>query len=204
LDNGNSSGSASGPGGDQGIVITGGDDNWSISDPHYPAPWLFDDQAEVGILLEGFYEDCGHLLGRYGMATIGVESESLKVLSNYERQLADLKVLIVPTGALENQRDNGLLWQKISDYVAQGGYLMVLDQPYGDLYSRLPGSPQARGFEEDLSCTGMFTLLQENNPAVYGQRYKQCQYPTDGYFTWLPPGATKQAIRLLRGGAVSI
>jgi hypothetical protein len=203
LDNGNSSGSASGPGGDQGIVITGGDDNWSISDPHYPASWLIDDEADVGLLLEGYSESCGHLLGRYGIATVPVESESLLVLSNMDRSLSDLKVLVIPTNGLRSMENWPYFWQRIEEYVSNGGYLIVLDQPYGNLYSRLPGSPQGRGFEEDLSCTGMFTLLQENNPAVYGQRFKQCQYPTDGYFTWLPPGATKHAIRLLRGGAAS-
>lgn len=191
------------PGNDQGLVSRGGDENWSLSDPHYPAPWLFDDASQVGLLLEGFYESAGHLLGRYGISTIGVESESLKVLSSLDRGLSDLKVLIVPTGALEYQRNNGLFWQRIADYVAQGGYLMVLDQPYGDLYNRLPGSPQARGWEEDLSCTGLFTMLRDSHPVVMGQKYKQCQYPTDGYFTWLPPGAQEHAIRLLRGGAAS-
>jgi hypothetical protein len=196
-------GGGSGPGRDQGIVITGGDDNWSISDPHYPAPWLIDDEADVGLLLEGYSESCGHLLGRYGIATVPVESESLLVLSNMDRSLSDLKVLVIPTNGLRSMENWPYFWQRIEEYVSNGGYLIVLDQPYGNLYSRLPGSPQGRGFEEDLSCTGMFTLLQENNPAVYGQRFKQCQYPTDGYFTWLPPGATKHAIRLLRGGAAS-
>lgn len=196
-------GGGSGPGGDQGIVITGGDDNWSISDPHYPAPWLLDDAADVGLLLEGYSEACGHLLGRYGIATVPVESESLLVLSNIDRSLFDLKVLVIPTNGLRDMANQTWFWQKIEEYVSNGGYLLVLDQPYGELYSRLPGSPQGRGFEEDQSCNGWFTRLYDGQPVTAHSKYKMANNPTDGYFTHLPDGSQIHATRIMRGGAAS-
>lgn len=137
------------------------------------------------------------------MKTSLVSARDLRVISNDIKDLNEIKVLIVASGGLRGKEYDQSFWQKLGQYVWDGGYLVVLDQPYGNLYSRLPGSPQARGWEEDLSCTGLFTLLQENDPVVHGQSYKQCQYPTDGYFTWLPPGAAKHSIRMLRGGAAS-
>lgn len=198
-------GGGGGPGaaGDQGIVVHGGDDNWSISDPHYPSPWLIDDAAEVGLLLEGFSESCGHLLGRYGIATVPVESESLLVLSNYDRRLEDLKVLVIPTNGLRDLASQPYFWQRIEEYVSNGGYLVVLDQPFGSLYARLPGSPQGRGFEEDLSCNGWFTRLYDGQPVTAHSKYKMANNPTDGYFTYMPTGSQIHATRIMRGGAAS-
>jgi hypothetical protein len=196
-------GGPGGPGGDQGIVITGGDDNWSISDPHYPAPWLIDDASDVGLLLEGYSESCGHLLGRYGIATVPVESESLLVLSNMDRSLSDLKVLVIPTNGLRGMENWQYFWQRIEEYISNGGYLIVLDQPYGNLYSRLPGSPQGRGFEEDQSCNGWFTRLNDGHPVTAHSKYKMANNPTDGYFTHLPDGSQIHATRIMRGGAAS-
>lgn len=179
------------------------DDNWSVSSMIYADPWLFDGQAEVGVLLEDFYEASGHLLGRYGIATVAVEPESLKVISCSGRAIGDLKVLVIPGGGLRDLGNKPLFWQRLEEYVLGGGYLVVLDQPYGEFYSRLPGSPQARGWEEDLSCTGYTTKLNDGHPAASGHKYKVTNYPTDGFFIWLPPGAQTHAIRLRRGGAAS-
>jgi hypothetical protein len=52
---------------------------------------------------------------------------------------------------LRDKENDLQYWQKLSQFVSNGGNLVVMDQPFGNLYSRLPGNPQARGWEEDLS-----------------------------------------------------
>jgi len=205
---GNGSGSGSGglgngPGGDQGLILPGPDDNWSLSDPIYPTPWLVDTRSEIGLLLSGFCSSAGHLLGKYGIKTALVSARDLKVVSSTPRTLNDLKVLILPSGSLRDKEYDQPFWQGISQYVQNGGYLVVLDQPYGNLYSRLPGNPQARGWEEDLSCTGWFTKLEGWHPAMVGQNSRMNNYPTDGYFTWLPYESQIFTRRQLRGGSPS-
>ena len=148
---GNGSGSGSGglgngPGGDQGLIVPGPDDNWSLSDPIYPTPWLVDTRSEIGLLLSGFCSATGHLLGKYGMKTSLVSARDLRVVSNDINDLNEIKVLIVASGGLRGKEYDQGFWQKLGQYVWDGGYLVVLDQPYGSLYSMLPGNPQARGW----------------------------------------------------------
>ncbi|MCU0606815.1 MAG: hypothetical protein MUF78_05220, partial [Candidatus Edwardsbacteria bacterium] len=192
-----------GPGGDAGTIPPGPDDNWSISDPVYSTPWLIDTEAPVGLLLSGYSQSMGSLLGKYGIKTGLVRQEDLEVQSMEGKVLNDLKVLIVPTGGLRDKEYDQQFWDRLNSYVSNGGNLVVMDQPFGGLFSRLPGNPQARGWEEDLSCTGWFTRMLSGHPAASGQRWIMNNFQTDGYFTWLPPEAQVITRRQLRGGMAS-
>jgi len=105
-----------------------------------------DTRSEIGLLLSGFCSATGHLLGKYGMKTSLVSARDLRVVSNDINDLNEIKVLIVASGGLRGKEYDQGFWQKLGQYVWDGGYLVVLDQPYGSLYSMLPGNPQARGW----------------------------------------------------------
>jgi hypothetical protein len=156
----------------------------------------------TGLLMLGYYEGMGHLLGKYNLTTVPVD-ENLTVFSEQYNELDSIKALVIPSGGLRGKEYDGNFWQKLNSYVSNGGNLVVMDQPFGSLYSRLPGNPQARGWEEDLSCTGWFTRLASGLPASSGQRWITNSYPTDGYFTWLPEQSQIITRRQLRGGAAS-
>jgi len=127
------------------------DENYSISNPHMPSPWLLNPYAKVGILLSGYAEGMGHLLGKYKIST-AIVLDNFDILGASDRQLSDLDVLVIPSGGLIPYHNLPPFRNKLQEYTEQGGTLICFTQSHGDVFEALPGSPRGYGWREDQSC----------------------------------------------------
>jgi len=127
-------------------------DEGPIVNPHYPTPWYLDTESNIGILLNGYSDGVGHLLGKYRINTCAVKKENLKVLGELHRSLSDLSVLVIPTGGLMGLENVASFKEGLKDFIEQGGNVVCLTQQYGYDWEILPNSPSGYGWREDQSC----------------------------------------------------
>jgi|GEM_PF-2337217 len=152
---------------------SGCDENYSISNPNMPSPWILNPHSKIGIFLSGYAEGMGHLLGKYKIST-AIVLDNFDILGASERQLSDLDVLIIPTGGLIPYHNLPPFRNKLQEYTEQGGTVICFTQSYGDVFEALPGSPTGYGWREDKSCHAYAcylnlwdTFLSGQNDIVY-------------------------------------
>ncbi|GAI36282.1 unnamed protein product, partial [marine sediment metagenome] len=75
------------------------DETYEISSTNYPTLWKIDTQSKIGVLLSGWGNGLGHLLGRWNVETVGVKAD-LTIIGEPDRSLSDLDVLLIGTGGL--------------------------------------------------------------------------------------------------------
>ena len=144
------------------------DENYSISNPHMPSPWLLNPYAKVGILLSGYAEGMGHLLGRYKIPS-AIVLDNFDILGASERELSDLDVLVIPSGGLIPYHNLPPFRNKLQEYTEQGGTLICFTQSHGDVFEALPGSPTGYGWREDKSCHAYACYLNLWDTFLSGQ-----------------------------------
>lgn len=174
------------------------DDNYSISNPNMPSPWILNPYAKVGIFLSGYAAGMGHLLGKYKIPT-AIVLDNFEILGAIERPLSDLDVLIIPTGGLIPYCNLPPYQDKFREYVEQGGTLICFTQSQGEVFEALPGSPSGYGWGEDQSCHAYACYLNLWDTFLSGQNNVIFDGNMDGYITQYPTDAEPFLIRIANG-----
>ncbi|MEJ2567868.1 MAG: hypothetical protein P8Z50_03180, partial [candidate division WOR-3 bacterium] len=153
------------------------DENQSPGKMEYPTPWLVRSQPapaqtqklrgpsnpaeglpKIGILLSGWSDGYGHILGKYGIETLPVKPD-LTILNNPDKNISDaVKLLVIGSAGLKGF-NSPTFKQKLEDYVVNGGNLLVFTQKYGGDLSVLPGDIDGYGWDEDQACFKLITKL---------------------------------------------
>jgi hypothetical protein len=165
------------------------DDSFIISSPRYPTPWLVDTESDTGILMSGWGEAVGHVLGRYNVSTAIVKKD-LTILDEPYRELNDLKVLIIGSAGLTGLDNSPTFRKKLAGFVENGGTLVVFTGQHGYEFNALPGGEvSGYGWREDESCQGGSVALTTYHPVLAGQESTTPSINIDGYFTKWPKDA---------------
>ena len=165
------------------------DETYEISSTIYPTPWKIDTNSKIGILLSGWGNGLGHLLGRWNVETVGVKSD-LTIVGEPERDLSDLDVLLIGTGGLTGLDNSSTFRNKLAGFVSQGGVIICLTSQYGYELNGLPGSPAGYGWSEDQSCHTNAVYIDASHPIFSGQDSAILDASVDGYLTQWPNDAT--------------
>jgi len=124
----------------QGHMADHPDENQSPGKMEYPTPWITRTQSnpsskmrgaspgaglpDIGILLSGWADGYGHILGKYGMETLPVKPD-LKIINNPDVDLSDsVKLLVIGSAGLKGF-NSPTFKQDLEDYVVNGGNLLV-------------------------------------------------------------------------------
>jgi len=118
------------------------DENQSPGKMEYPTPWLIRTQSspakttkirgvspglglpDIGILLSGWADGYGHILGRYGIETLPIKPD-LKILNNPDVDISDaVKLLVIGSAGLKGF-NSPTFKQDLEDYVVNGGNLLM-------------------------------------------------------------------------------
>lgn len=173
------------------------DDNYSVASPNYPTPWLINTTANVGILLSGWGNGVGCLLGQYGLQTAMV-TPSLAIADEPALTLGNLKVLIIGSAGLEGNRSQ-LFKNQLASFVSNGGTLICLTQPYGADFWALPGNIGGYGWDEDQSCQSNSVYINQLSPVFASQTQALLNVCVDGYFTSYPANTQILLKRAING-----
>ena len=164
------------------------DETYEISSTNYPTPWKINTQSKIGILLSGWGNGLGHLLGRWNVETVGVKPD-LTIVGEPERDLNSLDVLLIGTGGLTGLDNSSTFRNKLAGFVNQGGVIISLTSQYGYELNALPGSPSGYGWSEDQSCHTNAVYIDSSHPIFSGQDSATLDASVDGYFSTWPDNA---------------
>jgi len=165
------------------------DDTRFVGDPRYPTPWIVDPAAPLGVLLSGWGQGLGHLLGAYGIPTAPV-SPDLEAVGGAPAGLASLRALFVGSGGLADLGASPSLRGRLADFVAGGGMLVALTPQRGAELAALPGGEVAGfGWGEDQACFGMAARVAARHVVLAGQESPWLDAGADGYLTHWPEDA---------------
>jgi hypothetical protein len=133
----------------QGHMADHPDENQSPGKMEYPTPWLISTQSspllssktrgdsipvglpDIGILLSGWADGYGHILGKYGIETLPVKPD-LQIINHPDIDISDsVKLLVIGSAGLAGL-NSPTFKQELEEYVVNGGNLLVLTQRYGD------------------------------------------------------------------------
>jgi hypothetical protein len=192
------------------------DENQSPGKMEYPTPWLIRTQSsppvstklrasspssdlpDIGILLSGWADGYGHILGKYGIETLPVKPD-LEIINNPDVDISDaVKLFVIGSAGLKGFNSQEFK-QKLEDYVVNGGNLLVFTQKYGSDLSVLPGEIDGYGWNEDQSCFRRAAYLNQWHPVFAGQTKQVMNCNVDGYISEYPDnsevllGRTKNA-----------
>jgi len=165
------------------------DETYEISSSNYPTPWRIGTESKIGILLSGWGNGLGHLLGRWNVPTVGVKAD-LTIVGEPERNISDLDVLLIGTGGLAGLDNSSTFRSKLAGFVNQGGVIISLTSQYGYELNGLPGSPGGYGWSEDQSCHTNAVYIDSYHPIFSGQDSPTLDASVDGYLTQWPDDAT--------------
>jgi len=144
-----------------------------------------DADSAIGVLASTLYPAMFGLLDEFG------ERARLVPRNFAPEEIADLELLIVPSGGLRNAKEETLV-AGLRDYVEGGGNLLVFDQAFGRDWSVLPGSPSGYGWQEDRSCWGSNVWWEEEyagHPVLSTVRGQRLTAWLDGHLTGYPEGS---------------
>ncbi|HAV42959.1 TPA: hypothetical protein DCX15_02960, partial [bacterium] len=167
------------------------DDNYEVSNPRYPTKMYLSSDAEVALLLRGFSDGMGHLLGRWS-EPVTLVSDDLVPLMAEGKTLADYPVLIIPTLGLSGISNSKLTKLRLEEYVKQGGVIICFTQQHGYDFKALPRGDElkAYGWSEDQSCWQGSTSIATSHPIFAGQDTAVLDIVTDGYLAQWPEDST--------------
>ncbi len=179
------------------------DENQSPGKMEYPTPWLVRSQTSpaktqklrgvsppqglpnIGILLSGWADGYGHILGRYGIETLPVKPD-LKILNQPDINISDsVKLLVIGSAGLKGF-NSPTFETDLENYVVNGGNLLVFTQKYGSDLSVLPGNIDGYGWNEDQSCYHNAAYLNRWHPVLSGQKRHIMSCYVDGYILEYP------------------
>jgi len=176
--------------GTPGHVVDHPDDNFSVSSPNYPTPWLYDSKSKIGVLATGWGEGLHYLLGKYKVSTTLVKRD-FSILNEPTRSLNDVSVLLVGSAGFEGLDSSPTFRKQLEDYVSQGGVLVVFTTKRGYEWQALPGGQVAGyGWDEDQSCQNRAVYIENYHQMLSGQDSAYLDVNVDGYFTRWSDSAT--------------
>jgi hypothetical protein len=183
------------------------DENQSPGVAQYPTPWITQTEGipvvssqdrgtssppsglpDIGILLSGWADGYGHILGKYGIETLPVKPD-LKIINHPDINISDsVKLLVIGSAGLK-----GFISQEfkkeLEEYVVNGGNLLVFTQKYGSDLSVLPGNIEGYGWNEDQACFAKAAYLNQWHPVFSGQTRQLMYCNVDGYLSEYPNNA---------------
>jgi hypothetical protein len=169
------------------------DENQSPGEMNYPTPWICRTRGDsinpglpdIGIMLSGWADGYGHILGKYNISTLPVKP-NFKIINHPDMLVSDsVKLLVVGSAGLKGQNSQ-LLAQKLEEYVTSGGNLLVLTQKFGSDLSVLPGGIDGYGWSEDQACFRNAAYLNQWHSVFSGQVKQVMSCNVDGYITQYP------------------
>jgi len=180
----------------QGHMYDHPDENLSPGEMNYPTPWICRTKGDsinpglpdIGIMLSGWADGYGHILGRYNISTLPVKP-NFKIINHPDMNISDsVRLLVVGSAGLKGLH-SPIMAQKIEDYVANGGNLLVFTQKFGSDLSILPGNIDGYGWNEDQACFWNAAYLNQWHPVFSGQESQLMSCNVDGYITQYPDNA---------------
>ena len=105
------------------------------------------------------------------------------------------RILIIPTGALFSSKNSTTFKNILSQYVSQGGTIIVFDQQYGSHIDDIVPIPEgvslkSYGWREDQSCLRHSCYYSGNHPVVSSSTSERVNVGIDGYFDQYPSNST--------------
>ncbi|MCK4421011.1 hypothetical protein KAW48_04355, partial [candidate division WOR-3 bacterium] len=180
----------------QGHMFDHPDENQSPGEMNYPTPWITRTRTDslnpglpdIGIMLSGWADGYGHILGRYDISTLPVKP-NLKIINQPDMDISDsVKLLVIGSAGLKGF-DSQLMAQKLESYVINGGKILVFTQKWGSDLSVLPGGIDGYGWSEDQACFANAAYLNQRHPVFSGQESQVMSCNVDGYITQYPDNA---------------
>ncbi|MCK4529355.1 Ig-like domain-containing protein, partial [candidate division WOR-3 bacterium] len=180
----------------QGHMFDHPDENQSPGEMNYPTPWITRTRTDslnpglpdIGIMLSGWADGYGHILGRYDISTLPVKP-NLKIINQPDMDISDsVKLLVIGSAGLKGF-DSQLMAQELESYVINGGKLLVFTQKWGSDLSVLPGGIDGYGWSEDQACFADAAYLNQRHPVFSGQTEQVMSCNVDGYITQYPDNA---------------
>jgi len=172
------------------------DDNFDVSSGEIIAEQALDSQGEpaVAVLRMGDTDAVQALLASLGEPTVVVDTGFSPELVH------DYPVLVIPSGGLYGIDSLKSFKQRLGQYVANGGTLIVFSQQHGYEYNALPGGEvSGYGWLEDQSCQYGSVGISTYHPILSRQDSVTSDVNVDGYFTSYPDNSTVLLSRTKNG-----
>jgi hypothetical protein len=142
----------------------------------------YDRFSSIGVLRNGYSTEMFRLLASFGgkAALVGVGFDPSII--------AQIRVLVIPSGGLSGLENSGLFKAALAEYVTRGGIIVSMSQPNGRELSALPGSPGGYGWLQDTACFSKSFYIEQYHQFLSGQHIDEgtSDAEVDGYFTDLP------------------
>lgn len=138
----------------------------------------------VGVLNLGYAQEMKGLL-----STFGEKSDSVKINKVSANLVNRYPILIIPSGGLANQTNVKSLKDRFSEYVKQGGTLLLMAQTRGKCYDLLPDKVGGLGYYQDKACYNVTGQMKNYNYALAGQKDTRVDGTADGVITSWPQNA---------------
>lgn len=147
--------------------------------------------AKVAIYKSGYAVELSDLLATFGEAAdfIPPENFSPAYASTYP-------ILIIPSAGLANQTNSANLRGKLTEYVENGGNLIVMTQPTDECYQLLPDKVESLGYFQDKACYYSTAGIKKYTPALAGQPNTTIDGTADGVIISWPDNAETWLYRL--------
>ncbi|RLI84713.1 MAG: hypothetical protein DRO98_08340, partial [Archaeoglobales archaeon] len=148
------------------------DDFWSLPD--------------IAILRSGEYESIMNF-----MLENGIYVSLLDPDDDYG-EMRSFKVILIPSGSIDELVRNKKFIENLNAYVYNGGKLIVFTQIKGADYSILPRGDEieAFGYMEDQSCRYKSSIIDTYMPFLASQTKAKPDFSVDGYFMKVPENST--------------
>ncbi len=167
------------------------DESYEVSDEKFPTPWYIDTKSDIGVLLSGWGDGLGHILGKYGVKTAPVKP-NLKIVNEPYRDIKEIKVLLIGSAGLMGMNSPAFR-EGLKDFVNNGGTIICFTQQHGYEWDALPvpeGETLAGyGWSEDQSCHNQSVYLDEWHSVLSGQHRLTPDMNVDGWFKKWPKDA---------------
>lgn len=147
--------------------------------------------TKVAIFKSGYAVELSDMLATFGEAAdyILPENFSPALVSTYP-------ILLIPSAGLANQTNNAGLREKLTEYVENGGNLIIMTQPTDECYQLLPDKVESLGYFQDKACYWSTAGIRKYTPALAGQSDDRLDGTADGVIISWPENAETWLYRL--------
>ena len=147
--------------------------------------------VKVAIFKSGYAVELSDMLATFGEAAdyILPENFSPALVTTYP-------ILLIPSAGLANQTNSANLRDKLTEYVENGGNLIVLTQPTDECYKLLPDQVESLGYFQDKACYWSTAGIRKYTPALAGQSDATLDGTADGVIISWPENAETWLYRL--------
>ncbi len=155
--------------------------------------------VDVAVLTQGRFFDLEGLMGELKVPYEELSLDEFK--SKPAEELGRYRVILIPTGGLYDMSGDEEFKQRLRDYVAGGGRVIVLSQARGVDYEALPGL-KGKGYGESWSCIFQSSYLDTYHPVLATQAGEVFDINVDGVLTEYPENAEVIARRTAKATTI--